>query len=45
MANTKDKVKDKIDEASDIFERLRATPWLERVDKLGVGRVETATRS
>ena len=29
-------------EAREIFERLRATPWLERVDALGVGAVTVA---
>ena len=29
-------------EAREIFERLRATPWLERVDALGVGAVTAA---
>jgi class 3 adenylate cyclase/tetratricopeptide (TPR) repeat protein len=33
-----------LDEARAIFERLKATPWLERIDKLGVGRVETVSR-
>ena len=33
-----------LDEARAIFERLRAAPWLERVDKLVVGRVETVAR-
>jgi class 3 adenylate cyclase/tetratricopeptide (TPR) repeat protein len=33
-----------LDEARMIFERLKASPWLGRVDKLGVGRVETLAR-
>jgi class 3 adenylate cyclase/tetratricopeptide (TPR) repeat protein len=34
-----------LEEARVIFERLHATPWLARVDKLGGARVETASRS
>ena len=31
-----------LSEAREIFERLRATPWLERLDALGVGAVTAA---
>ena len=29
-------------DARETFDRLRATPWLERVDALGIGAVTTA---
>jgi class 3 adenylate cyclase/tetratricopeptide (TPR) repeat protein len=33
-----------LEEARVIFERLKATPWLERVDKVGAAPVETVSR-
>src|SRR5207247_8749783 len=34
-----------LEEARGIFERLRATPWLERVEKAGLARPEPAAHS